>query len=63
MRSFESGENFGEALKNTESLKGIIEPAEIDELLNPSAYVGLCGHFVDVVSSSAEQLQAERRPQ
>ncbi len=63
MRSFESGEGFGEALKNNEALRGVIEPSEIDELLNPSAYVGLCGHFVDAVSSSAEHLQAERRPQ
>jgi len=62
MRSFETGEKFGEALKNNEALKEVIEPSEIDELLDPSAYVGLCGHFVDAVSSSAEQLQAERRP-
>lgn len=63
MRSFESGESFGEALKNTEALRGMIEPSEIDELLDPSAYVGLCEHFVDTVSSSAENLQAKRRPQ
>ena len=62
MRSFESGERFGEALKNNEALRGVIEPSEIDELLDPSAYVGLCGHFVDAVSRSAEHLQAERRP-
>lgn len=62
MRSFESGERFGETLKNNEALKGVIEPSEIDELLNPSAYVGLCGHFVDAVSRSAEHLQAERHP-
>lgn len=63
MRSFESGERFGEALKNAEALKGVIEPSEIDDLLDPSAYVGLCEHFVDAVSSSAERLQVERRPQ
>jgi adenylosuccinate lyase len=63
MRSFESGERFGEALKSNEALKGVIEPSEIDELLDPSAYVGLCEHFVDAVSSSAEQLKAERRLQ
>ncbi len=63
MRSFESGESFGEALKNTETLKGVIEPSEIDGLLDPSAYVGLCGHFVNTVSNSAERLQAGRHPQ
>lgn len=63
MRSFESGESFGQALKNTNTLKEVIEPSEIDEVLDPSAYVGLCAHFVDTVSSSAEQLQERRRPQ
>jgi adenylosuccinate lyase len=63
MRSFESGESFGKALKNTEALEGVIEPSEIDELLDPSTYVGLCEHFVDAVSNSAEQLQAGRYPQ
>lgn len=62
MRSFESGEKFGEALKNTEALKGAIEPSEIDALLDPSAYVGLSERFVNDVSRSAERLRADRRP-
>lgn len=63
MRSFESGESFGQALKNTETLEEVIKPSEIDEVLDPSTYVGLCVHFVDAVSSSAEQLQARRHTQ
>ena len=60
MQSFESGENFGETLKNTEALKEVIEPSEIDELLNPTAYVGLCEYFVETVSRSAERFLKDK---
>lgn len=60
MRSFESGERFGDALKSSQALDGIIEPAEIDRMLDPSAYLGLCAHFVDTMADSAELVQSER---
>jgi len=55
MRSFESGERFGDALKEHEQIKEVIGVSEIEGLLDPSSYVGLCEHFVEAVSASAER--------
>jgi len=55
MQSIENGERFGEALKNHAPLKETIGASEIDALLEPSSYVGLCEHFVEAVSTSAER--------
>jgi 3-carboxy-cis,cis-muconate cycloisomerase len=55
MQSFEKGESFGEALKNHALIKETIGASEIDALLEPSSYVGLCEHFVEAVSTSAER--------
>jgi 3-carboxy-cis,cis-muconate cycloisomerase len=55
MQSFEKGESFGEALKNHALIKETIGESEIDTLLEPSSYVGLCEHFVEAVSTSAER--------
>ncbi len=53
MQSFERGESFRDALKEHETIKGMIDAPDIDELLDPSNYIGLCEEFVDAVLGSA----------
>src|ERR687889_103890 len=60
MQGFEKGENFGEALKNHALIKETISASEIGALLEPSSYVGLCEHFVQAVSASAERFLEDR---
>jgi len=55
MRSFESGESFGDALKEHDLIKEAVGESEIEGLLDPSSYVGLCEHFVEAVSASAKR--------
>src|ERR687890_516261 len=63
MQSFEKGESFSEALKNHALIKETIGASEIGALLEPSSYVGLCEHFVEAVSTSAERFLEGRGDQ
>lgn len=52
MHSFEQHISFAEVLKAAETVTAYLEPAVIDELLDPTQYTGLSAAFVDRVLSS-----------
>jgi 3-carboxy-cis,cis-muconate cycloisomerase len=53
MEAIESNTSFAAALKAHPEIAMHLKPSEIDVLLDPSTYVGLCADFVDRVVASA----------
>ena len=55
MATFESGTPFAAALKVHPEIATMLQPSEIDALLDPSTYVGLSAAFVDRVLALAAE--------
>jgi adenylosuccinate lyase len=60
MRAYEEGISLKDALMKESIVKDHLNPADLDALLDPRAYTGLCGQYVDrIVEEARETMSAE----